>query len=155
MKKEEVVNQKEVKGTNKWVVLLILVFTTIFTVLPIVAMICFIFLFDEGIYTEFKENKYGEIMVKDDARIYGVESYYDEASNNYYIQGYLENLDDEEIEYISIEYSVYDRNNVLLGTAYAGVDYLGANSKWKFKAIYSDIDSNEVVRYELSSVELY
>jgi len=154
MEKETVII-KEPKRTSKLVIALIVIFTTVLTILPIVAFICFIFFFDEGVYTEFKENKYGEIIVEDDVKIYNVDSYYDNVSGNYYVQGYLENLDDEEIEYISIEYSVFDRNNDLLGTAYASIDYLDANTKWKFKAIYSDIDSNEVYRYELSEVEIY
>lgn len=158
MKKgENLLNQRDPKRTSKWLVVVIVVFSTILTILPIVAMV-FMFMFfdfDEGIYDQFEENKYGEIVVDDDVRIYGVESYYDEVYNNYYIQGYLENLDDEGIEYVSVEYSLYDKNDVLLGSAYSEIDYLKANGKWKFKVIYSDVDSQEVVTYELSEVEFY
>lgn len=156
MKKEEkLVSQREPKRTSKWVIALIVVFSTICTILPFIAMIFLFIFFDEGIYTEFEETKYGEILVDDDARIYGVESYYDEKSNTYYVQGYFENLDDEEIEYVYIDYLLYDKNDALLGSATASVDYIKANGKWKFKAAYYDVDSSEVAKYELSSVELY
>ena len=154
MEKETIII-KEPKRTNKLVIALIIIFTTVLTFLPIVFIVALI-LFDDKVFnTEFKENNYGEIIVDDDARIYHVEGYYDNATGNYYIQGYLENLDNDKLEYVSIEYLVYDKDNVLLGTAYASIDNLSANTKWKFKAIYGDIDSSEVYKYELSSVDLY
>lgn len=154
MEKETVII-KEPKRTNKLVVVLIVIFTVVLTFLPIIGIMYLVFFSDSVFNTEFKENNYGEIIVDDDAKISNVDGYYDNVSNNYYVQGYLENLDDDKIEFVSIEYLVYDKNNVLLGTAYASIDNISANTKWKFKAIYDGIDSNEVVKYELSSVELY
>ena len=154
-KQDNLVVQKEPKRTSKWVIALIVIFSVICTILPIIAVVFLLIFFDESVYTEFEENNYGEILVDDDARIYGVESYYDLDNDSYCIQGYFENLDDEEIDYVYIEYLLYDKNDVLLGSATAYVDNLKANGKWKFKATYYDIDSREVAKYELSSVEIY
>ena len=155
MENKEVVVSREPKRTSKWVIVLIVVFTMIFTILPIVGIAFMFFNFDNGIYTEFKETSTGEIFVEDELKIYGIESFYDEASNSYYIQGYLENISDEEHKFISLEYDVYDKDGILLGTAYGSLDFLKVDAKWKFKAIYTDIDSNEVTRFELSSIEVY
>lgn len=146
---------KEPKRTSKWLIAIIVVFATIFTILPFAGVAFMFFYFDDGIYTEFKEKSNGDIIVEDELRIYDVESFYDEISNNYYIQGYLENISGEELEYISLEYYVYDKDDVLLGTAYGSLDYLKIDAKWKFKANYMDVDSNEATKFELSSVEVY
>lgn len=113
------------------------------------------FEFENSVYTEFEENKNGDIVLKKDIKIYDFDGFYDEEEKSYYVQGYLENNSKNDIEFVYIEYFVYDKNDVLLGTAYGSVDNLKANNKWKFKAIYSDIDSNEVSRFELSKVEFY
>ena len=86
---------------------------------------------------------------------YQPRSFYNEEENSYYIQGYFENKSKNDIEFIYIEYLVYDENDVLLGTAYCSIDTLKANTKWKFKAVYSDFDSNEASKFELSKVEFY
>ena len=155
MENKEVVVSREPKRTSKWVIAIIVIFTTIFTILPIAGIAFMFFYFDDMVYTEFKETSNGEIIVEDELKIYGVESFYDEVNNSYYIQGYLENISDEELEYISLEYDVYDKDDVLLGTAYGSLDFLKVDAKWKFKAIYADIDSSEVTKFELSSVEVY
>lgn len=156
MKKEEsVVYNEKPKRTNKVLVAIIIIVASIFTILPIVGMVYAFLEFDNYVYTDFEETGNGEIVVKKDVSISDVNGLYNEEDETYYIQGYLENTSDDDITSIYIEYLVYDSNDVLLGTAFCGVDNLGSNTKWKFKAIYSDIDSNEVSRFELSQVEIY
>ena len=156
MKKvETVVNNKEPKRTSKWLIVLIVIFATLLTLLPIVGVIYVFFECENSVYNEFEETELGEIYLKKDIKIYDVESFYSEEENSYYVKGYLENTSKNDLEFICIEYFVYDNNGVLLGTAYASIDNLESNTKWKFKAIYSDIDSNEISKFELSKVEFY
>lgn len=143
------------KKKKKGLIILIVLVATIFTVLPLIFMVYAIFNFENSVYTEFEESESGEVLLKKDTKIYEVEGFYNESDKTYYIQGYLENLTKEEIGYVTIEYLVYDDEDALLGTAYASIDSLKGNSRWKFKAIYFDIDSNEVSRFELSKVEMY
>ena len=152
--KESVVN-REPKRTSKWLIVLIVVVASIFTILPIVGMIYAIFEFDNSVYTEFKKNETGETVIKKDILIYDSEGFYNEEEKSYYIQGYFENKSKNDIEFIYIEYLVYDENDVLLGTAYCSIDTLKADTKWKFKAVYSDFDSDEASKFELSKVEFY
>lgn len=155
MEKEVIVNNVKPKRTSKWLVVLIVVVASIFTILPIVGMIYAFFEFDNSVYTEFKENESGQIVVKKDIVIYDSKGFYNEEEKAYYVQGYLENNSKNDIEYLYIEYLVYDKEGTLLGNAYGNVDILKAGTKWKFKAIYSDFDSNEASKFELSKVEFY
>lgn len=156
MKKEEsVVVNKEPKRTSKWLIAVIVVIATLFTILPIIGMVYIAFEFDDYIYTEFEQDKLGRIFIKEDIMINNVEGFYNDEEKAYYVQGYLENNSENDLEFIYIEYYVYDENDVLLGTATASVDTLKANTKWKFKAIYSDIDGSEINKFELSKVEFY
>ena len=156
MKKEDsVVYNEKPKRTNKWVMVLIVVVATLFTVLPFGLVIYSFFAFENSVYTEFEEKENGDISIKKDIKVYDVEGFYNEEEKSYYVQGYLENKSKSDLEFINIEYSVYDKEDTLLGTAYASIDSLKANTKWKFKAIYSDIDSSEISRFELSEVEFY
>lgn len=154
-KEKNVVDKIEAKRTSKWLVVLIIVIATIFTVLPIVGMVYAIFVFEDNIYTEFKQEDSGIISVNKDIKISNVEGFYNEEDDSYYVQGYLDNSSKNNLEFLYIEYLVYDKNDVLLGTAYCSVDNLKSNTKWKYKAIYSDIDSSEISRFELSRVEFY
>ena len=155
MEKDIIVNNVKPKRTSKWLVVLIIVVASIFTILPIVGMVYAIFEFDNSVYTEFKENESGEIVVKKDILIYDSEGFYNEEEKAYYVQGYLENNSKNDIEYLNIEYLVYDKEGTLLGNAYGNVDILKAGTKWKFKAVYSDFDSDEASKFELSKVEFY
>lgn len=151
---EENVNvvKKEPKWTSRWVVVLIVIIVILVYALPILGFV--LTLNENYMFTEFKV-KDNITYVKDSAKIYDTTGFYNEDNKSYYVQGYLENISDVSYDVASVEYLVYDKDDALLGTVYASIDGLKKDGKWKFKTIYDDIDSSEVVRFELSMVELY
>lgn len=144
--------KKQPKGTSKWVIVLIIIVVILFYALPIVGFV--LTLNENYMFTEFKV-KDNITYVKDKAKIYDTTGFYNEDNECYYVQGYLENISDVSYDVVSVEYLVYDKDDTLLGSVYASIDGLKTDGKWKFKAIYDDIDSDEVSRFELSQVELY
>ena len=152
MKEDINVIKKEPKKTSKWLIVLIIILVILSYGLTIFGFV--VTLNENYMFTEFKV-KDNITYVEDKVKIYDVTGFYNEDSKTYYIQGYLENISDVRYDVVSVEYLVYDKDNTLLGTAYASIDGLKKDGKWKFKAIYEDIDSSEVVKFELSKVELY
>lgn len=152
MKEDVNVIKKEPKKTSKWLIVLIVIIVILVYALPIIGFV--LTLNENYMFTEFKV-KDNITYVKDNVKIYDTTGFYNEDNKSYYVQGYLENISDVNYDVVSVEYLVYDKDNSLLGTAYASIDNLKKDGKWKFKAIYEDIDSSEVAKFELSTVELY
>ncbi len=154
-KEEKTINQK--KKMPKWVILVI-VLVLIFVALPFTVLTGVVakYLF-EG-YPNKIEEKGNYTIIDDTLRIdnTSIKSFYDKESNSYYITGSITNiLKDENRHYIDISYDVFDKDGNLLGTANAYIDNLCKGKTWKFKAIYTDIDSKEIVNYKLNSIEHY
>lgn len=82
-----------------------------------------------------------------------VESKYLYSDSTFYIYGYLKNNSNKDVEYLSMEYELYDKNDNILGAANAYIESLPKGKKWKFKATYSDIDAKEVQKYKLIKVD--
>ena len=59
----------------------------------------------------------------------------DSANFAYYIEGTVTNQTNKNYSYVQIEFVCYDKDNSNLGTAMANMNNLGANEKWKFKAM--------------------
>lgn len=155
MKKDNsVVYDGKPKTTSKWLIVLIIVLAVIFTVLPIAGVI-YAIVEDSSIVTEFERNDNDEVLLKKNIVISNETGIYNEDDGTYYIQGYLQNNSEDNLNYARIEYFVYDKNNNLLGTADCTITNLKQNIKWKYKATYYSIDSSEISKFELSRVELY
>lgn len=88
-----------------------------------------------------------EILIKSD-----IKHYYDEADKTYYVEGYLVNLKKEKMESVNIEYKLYDVSNNVIGEAVANISNLESKETWKFKATYSDIDANKIVKIKFSNI---
>lgn len=155
IKKEKTVDQKN--KIPKWVILVIAL-VIIFIALPftIITGVATKYLFTD--YQNKIEEKGNYTIIDDALRIdnTSIKSFYDKESNSYYITGSITNiLKDENRHYIDISYDVFDKDGNLLGTANAYIDNLCKGKTWKFKAIYTDIDSKEIVNYKLNSIEHY
>lgn len=59
----------------------------------------------------------------------------DNINFGYYIEGIVTNNTNKEYNYVQIEFVCYDSDGNNLGTAMDNVNNLGANEKWKFKAM--------------------
>lgn len=70
------------------------------------------------------------------------------------IAGTFTNNTDEEMEYVSIEYILLDKNGDQLGTAIAATNNLKAGGTWKFEAVGFE-DSDKVKKYERADVTAY
>ena len=146
MKKDNsVVYDGKPKTTSKWLIVLIIVLAVMF----------YAIVEDSSIVTEFERNDNDEVLLKKNIVISNETGIYNEDDGTYYIQGYLQNNSEDNLNYARIEYFVYDKNNNLLGTADCTITNLKQNIKWKYKATYYSIDSSEISRFELSRVELY
>lgn len=70
------------------------------------------------------------------------------------IAGTFTNNTDEEMEYVSIEYILLDKNGDQLGTAIAVTNNLKAGGTWKFEAVGFE-DSDKVKKFERADVTAY
>lgn len=148
--------KSNIKTTRKPVLIGLVIGGTLLYILFFVGMFYLMFKLDTSVHTDFEKNQYGEIIVDNNVKIYGTSGLYLDSVESYYVQGYLENNNNyHDIEFVTVEYNVYDMSNTLLGTADAYIEVVNSNTKWKFKAIYSGIDASKVSRYELSKVEFY
>lgn len=147
--------KSNIKTTSKPVLIGLVIGIGLLYILFFVGMFYLMFKLDTSVHTEFEKNSYGEIIVDNNVKVYGTSGLYLDSVESYYVQGYLENNSNNDIEFVAVEYNVYDMNNTLLGTADAYIEVVNSNTKWKFKAIYSGIDASKVIRYELSKVEFY
>jgi len=143
---------KEYKRTSKWVIVLLVILSVMFMYgIPI----------GLGIWAAFSdstsyEEKNGEIIIdKGDLVINNITSYYDSEEEVFYIEGLLKNNEDKTYEYVAVMFTVYDKNNNILGEAEAYLTSLEGKETWKFKAKYLDNDAIDVNSYKFSSVELY
>jgi hypothetical protein len=69
--------------------------------------------------------------------------------SNYAIVGILTNKSGTKQNYIQISFTLYNDNNVQVGTTMANTSNLAANRKWKFKA---PILEDEASKYKLEEV---
>jgi hypothetical protein len=83
------------------------------------------------------------------------DAFYKEEDNAYYITGYLKNTTNKIYTSISLTYRVYDKDKNVLGEATAYLETLGKQKTWKFKAVYQDIDVEEVDSYEFVGIDYY
>lgn len=79
-------------------------------------------------------------------------SFYDEDTKTFYIEGILKNNTNNVYYDVSLIYSIYDLEGNILGNAYAYVDRIGSEETWKFKANYFDIDATDAVSYKLIDI---
>lgn len=76
-----------------------------------------------------------------------------DKSNSYsaMITGKLKNNTDSNWDYVSVQYTLYDKDGAQLEAAYDSANKLKAGGTWKFKA-YLPIDVDDVHSYELTEV---
>ena len=63
------------------------------------------------------------------------DTYYDELSIYYHIDGIVTNNTDKKYSYIQINFSCYDSDGINLGSAMDNMNNLEANERWKFSAM--------------------
>ena len=142
------------KKNNKGLIIAIII-AVIYTLLPMIIFIGTIFFIDSFDYPEILENADGTIIIENGNLTIepDIKNYYDEENEIYYVEGYLANNTDEEVENIYIEYTLYDINNNVLGTATAYLNKLDALARWKFKATYIENDAKSVVKVKISDID--
>ena len=156
MKRKKVENEpkKVIKTTNRTVIVLILTFGIII-VLSMIS--CFIWTFitlDDYEYTKFDYAMTGEALVGNKAEIFEVEGDIRPSSNRYSISGYLQNTSDNEFDTVTVEYSFYGENNVLLDRVSSTITDLDKLEIWKFYIEYPG-KIEDISRYELTRVSFY
>ena len=81
-----------------------------------------------------------------------VNSFYDDDTNSFYVNGIFKNNSEKTYYNISLTYTIYDLDGNVLGNAYANLDRINPGETWKFKATYFDVDSTDAVSYKLIDV---
>ena len=76
-----------------------------------------------------------------------------DTSNQFsaYITGTLTNNTDRDLDYIQVEYVLYDADGAQIGTALANTNNLKAGGAWKFEAAAFE-DGAEIASFELADV---
>lgn len=95
-------------------------------------------------------NNNSDYLFSDDNFSYEIKnSYADEYSVNYYIDGIVKNNSNNDYSYVQIEFICYDNQGNNLGTAIDNISNLGAHETWKFNAIalFTDIESISHCKY--------
>ena len=77
-----------------------------------------------------------------------VEGYYNSKTNTYFINGYVKNDGKDDAHGIEIEYTLYDKNNNIIGTATAYIDELDEGRTWKFTAEYTGENAKDIDHFE-------
>ena len=150
VEEEKEVKVKKSKKTRNIIIILVVVFL-LYCLLPSVTILGTIFfdIFDNTKYVESNNSiivDNGEIILKD------IKGYYDINTKEYIVYGYIDNVNKNYT--IDIEYSVYDSNNFVIGTAFTTIDMKKGES-YKFKAIYYEADASEVVKFKIKDINLY
>ncbi len=142
---------KEKKKDKK--LILVVLIAIIYTVIPFM-LVMGAFIITDLTQPKFTENADGSINIDDnDLTITkDLKYYYDEENETYYVEGFLVNNLDKNIDSISLEYNLYDIYNNLVGTAFAQISNVDPHGTWKFKATYSEIDAKTVVKIKLSNI---
>ena len=143
---------KEKKKDKK--LILVIIIATIYTLFPAIIFVGTIIFLDAS-YPKYEEKADGTVEINNnDLTIKkDIKNYFDEEKSTYYVEGYLVNNTDKKIDYIVVEYNLYDISNNLIGTAYASVNNLDKRGTWKFKATYIDDDAKKVVKIKLSNID--
>lgn len=69
------------------------------------------------------------------------------------ISGKLTNNSDRDLSYVQIQYVLYDKDGVQIGTALDNTNNLKAGGTWKYNASSLDVDNlDEVDSYEIAEV---
>ena len=75
----------------------------------------------------------------------------DEYGFSYYIEGYVKNNSNKEYDYISIEFTTYDKEGNVLGSCYDNNSGLEADGRWKFKASCLE-DVENIASFKLKEI---
>lgn len=76
-----------------------------------------------------------------------------DTSNPYavYITGTLTNNKDTDVNYVQVEYVLYDADGAQIGTALANTNNLKAGGSWKYEA-YVTADAASIASFELAEI---
>ena len=140
------------KKKNTLIVILVIIGILIY-ISPIIMVVAGIFL--DTVETKYEINNNIVSIDKGKITVDNVSSYYNEEDNSYYIIGYAHNNSNKNYSNLSLKYRMYDKNGVILGDSLAYLDEFKTNKVWKFKIIYSDIDSKDVDKIEFIGVDIY
>ncbi len=143
---------KEKKDKGLIIVIVISIIYGLLMLLPGLFLIGFV-AFDIFDNRDYKIQNDGSIKDDDIIIKKDVKGYYDDATKTYYIEGYLVNKDDESLDYVYLEYTVYDKDGNILGSAMADIDTLAPKATWKFKARYDDIDAASVSSFKIADID--
>ena len=143
----------EIKRTSKGIIALIIGLGVLFCV-GVVALFIFIGMnFDAGVYTKFDFGITGDVVINNKVEITEVtDGIY---KDKYYIQGYLKNISNSKFEDVTVEYTLYDKDGVVIDKISSRLTDLAKDKQWKFHLEYDAIDKDEIAKYELSKVTFY
>ena len=68
------------------------------------------------------------------------------------IVGIAKNISGKDLSYVSVNFSIYDANGILLGSAYANMNNLSAGESWRFEATSLDYPSEKPVSFKLKEI---
>ena len=148
-KEKEIVIKRTSKGFIISIIIISAIFFTLFGIIFMLGIVNF----DDGIYTKFDVGTTGNVLIKDKVQIYNIESFIDQ--DKYTIEGYLKNISDKDFEFVTIEYTLYDNDGVIIDRISSTMDNLEAGKKWNFTVDYSGINKSSISAYELTKVTIY
>lgn len=150
MKKVEINNEEEKKKNRKVIIIVVCVILGLLIyAAPICIAVFGIFASSTGADYEIKDDK---VLISDEATIYDMKSLYDEVNNCYVIEGYIDN---DSLDYVSIEFELYDINGVVIGKTFADISDMKKDTKYKFKAPYCEYDNADVAGYRIVNISDY
>lgn len=138
---------------KKWPIVLACILGFVMYIGPFFLVI--ISLFIESIPTKFEIKDNNVYIDKGNIVIDNVTSYYSSDDNSYYVIGYAHNKSKKTYNNLALTYRLYDKDGIILGDSLGNVEELKEGKTWKFKIVYSDIDSNEVDSIEFIGVDIY
>ena len=127
-------------------------------VLAVILMYCLPFIFIMGVAflvdgtTKFEKVEETYVVSKGKVTIDTLSGTYDTEKKVYILSGELHNKTKSDIDYVNIDFSLYDKDGNSLGQAYGNIGKIKKDKAWKFNIIYEDINASEVVSFELDSV---
>ena len=133
--------------------------TVIFIICIIVALLLYVLPFLFVTFFAIKHDyssKYVEldntIIIEDsETKISDINGYYDDYHKSYVVYGYVDN---QKNHYLSVEFELYDINDYVIGTATYEMD-MKKDTKYKLKAVYDGVDSEEIIRFKLKNIFCY
>ena len=119
----------------------------------VVFMLIFLTTFDQQkVYTDFNYLPNGSILIDNKATIIYDEGKY-HGDDYYGVLGVIRNTSNKKMEYLKVEYTLYDENGKKIDTLYDMTEKLNKNDEWQFIIEYDG--NKKVSSYKLTMISFF